>query len=162
MMTIAGLLSGLLGIGSGTFKVLAMDTAMRLPMKVSTTTSNFMIGVTAAASAGIYFQRGDINPLYAAPVALGVLLGATIGRKDAGALQQLHPAQNLRPDPCRDRHRDADSRRRLPDGWPLIEAGGLSLQARCRVGAQPRRRRAQSRAPQIERATEQPERDDRH
>ncbi|HET9109612.1 MAG TPA: TSUP family transporter [Ktedonobacterales bacterium] len=81
MMTIAGILSGLLGIGSGTFKVLAMDTAMRLPMKVSTTTSNFMIGVTAAASAGIYFQRGDINPLYAAPVALGVLIGATGGAK---------------------------------------------------------------------------------
>ncbi len=81
MMTIAGILSGLLGIGSGTFKVLAMDTAMRLPMKVSTTTSNFMIGVTAAASAGIYFQRGDMNPLYAAPVALGVLIGATSGAK---------------------------------------------------------------------------------
>lgn len=81
MMTIAGVLSGLLGIGSGTFKVLAMDTAMRLPMKVSTTTSNFMIGVTAAASAGIYFQRGDMNPLYAAPVALGVLIGATSGAK---------------------------------------------------------------------------------
>lgn len=81
LMTIAGLISGLLGIGSGSFKVLAMDTAMRLPMKVSTTTSNFMIGVTAAASAGIYFQRGDINPLYAAPVALGVLLGATLGAK---------------------------------------------------------------------------------
>jgi uncharacterized membrane protein YfcA/uncharacterized membrane protein len=81
LMAIAGLISGLLGIGSGTFKVLAMDTAMRLPMKVSTTTSTFMIGVTAAASAGIYFQRGDINPLYAAPVALGVLLGATLGAK---------------------------------------------------------------------------------
>jgi uncharacterized membrane protein YfcA len=81
MMLVAGILSGLLGIGSGTFKVLAMDTAMRLPMKVSTTTSNFMIGVTAAASAGIYFQRGDMNPLYAAPVALGVLLGATGGAK---------------------------------------------------------------------------------
>lgn len=81
LMTVAGLISGLLGIGSGTFKVLAMDSAMRLPMKVSTTTSNFMIGVTAAASAGIYFQRGDINPLYAAPVALGVLLGATLGAK---------------------------------------------------------------------------------
>ena len=79
MMYVAGLISGLLGIGSGTFKVLAMDTAMRLPMKVSTTTSNFMIGVTAAASAGIYFERGDINPLVAAPVALGVLLGATVG-----------------------------------------------------------------------------------
>lgn len=81
LMVIAGLISGLLGIGSGTFKVLAMDSAMRLPMKVSTTTSNFMIGVTAAASAGIYFQRGDINPLYAAPVALGVLIGATLGSR---------------------------------------------------------------------------------
>jgi uncharacterized membrane protein YfcA len=81
MMYVAGLISGLLGIGSGTFKVLAMDTAMRLPMKVSTTTSNFMIGVTAAASAGIYFQRGDINPLIAAPVALGVLAGATVGAR---------------------------------------------------------------------------------
>ena len=81
MMYVAGLISGLLGIGSGTFKVLAMDTAMRLPMKVSTTTSNFMIGVTAAASAGIFFQRGDIDPAITAPVALGVLLGATIGAK---------------------------------------------------------------------------------
>lgn len=86
MMYVAGLLSGLLGIGSGTFKVLAMDTAMRLPMKVSTTTSNFMIGVTAAASAGIYFERGAIDPLVAAPVALGVLLGATIGAKTLGRL----------------------------------------------------------------------------
>ena len=81
MMWVAGMISGLLGIGSGTFKVLAMDTAMRLPMKVSTTTSNFMIGVTAAASAGIFFQRGDIDPAIAAPVALGVLLGATLGAK---------------------------------------------------------------------------------
>src|SRR5205823_8598079 len=81
IMYVAGVLSGMLGIGSGVFKVLAMDTAMRLPMKVSTTTSNFMIGVTAAASAGIYFQRGDIPPLIAAPVALGVLLGAFIGSR---------------------------------------------------------------------------------
>ncbi len=79
IMWLAGALSGLLGIGSGTFKVLALDTAMRLPMKVSTTTSNFMIGVTAAASAGIFFQRGDIDPVIAAPVALGVLAGATLG-----------------------------------------------------------------------------------
>jgi uncharacterized membrane protein YfcA len=86
MMYVAGLISGLLGIGSGTFKVLAMDTAMRLPMKVSTTTSNFMIGVTAAASAGIYFARGDIHPLVAAPVALGVLLGATIGARTLAKL----------------------------------------------------------------------------
>ena len=81
MMWVAGLVSGLLGIGSGTFKVLAMDTAMRLPMKVSTTTSNFMIGVTAAASAGIYFARGYVHPLIAAPVALGVLLGAALGSR---------------------------------------------------------------------------------
>lgn len=81
MMYVAGLISGLLGIGSGTFKVLAMDTVMRLPMKVSTTTSNFMIGVTAAASAGIYFSRGDIPPLVAAPVALGVLIGALVGAR---------------------------------------------------------------------------------
>ena len=81
MMYVAGIISGLLGIGSGTFKVLALDTAMRLPMKVSTTTSNFMIGVTAAASAGIYFSRGDVPPLLAAPVALGVLLGAFLGSR---------------------------------------------------------------------------------
>lgn len=81
MMYIAGLISGLLGIGSGTFKVVAMDSLMRLPLKVSTSTSNLMIGVTAAASAGIYFSRGDIPPLIAAPVALGVLAGAMIGAR---------------------------------------------------------------------------------
>lgn len=77
----AGVISGLLGIGSGLFKVLAMDLCMKLPMKVSTATSNFMIGVTAAASAGIYFARGQINPAVAAPVALGVVLGATLGTR---------------------------------------------------------------------------------
>src|SRR5262249_12804417 len=81
MMYVAGLVSGLLGIGSGTFKVLALDALMKLPLKVSTTTSNFMIGVTAAASAGIYFSRGDIPPLVAAPVALGVLIGALVGAR---------------------------------------------------------------------------------
>jgi uncharacterized membrane protein YfcA len=81
MMYVAGLISGLLGIGSGTFKVIALDSLMRLPIKVSTTTSNFMIGVTAAASAGIYFSRGDIPPLIAAPVALGILIGALIGAR---------------------------------------------------------------------------------
>lgn len=81
MMYLAGVLSGLLGIGSGAFKVLAMDNAMRLPMKVSTTTSNFMIGVTAAASAGVYFARGDVNPFISAPVALGVLAGAALGTR---------------------------------------------------------------------------------
>lgn len=79
MMWIAGLISGLLGIGSGVFKVIAMDTMMRAPIKVSTTTSNFMIGVTAAASAGIYFLRGDIHPFIAAPVALGILTGRVAG-----------------------------------------------------------------------------------
>jgi uncharacterized membrane protein YfcA len=81
MMYIAGLVSGLLGIGSGTLKVLAMDTSMGLPIKVSSATSNFMIGVTAAASAGIYFWRGDVAPIVAGPVALGVLLGATLGAR---------------------------------------------------------------------------------
>jgi uncharacterized protein len=78
---IAGVLSGLLGIGAGTFKVLSMDLAMKLPMKVSTTTSNFMIGVTAAASTGLYFARGDVNPLIVAPVVLGILLGAAFGAR---------------------------------------------------------------------------------
>ncbi len=87
LMFIAGVVSGLLGIGSGALKVPAMDLAMRLPMKVSTATSNFMIGVTAAASAGVYFARGDINPFIAAPVAAGVLLGATGGSKLLGKLQ---------------------------------------------------------------------------
>ncbi len=90
MMYVAGLISGLLGIGSGTFKVLAMDTAMRLPMKVSTTTSNFMIGVTAAASAGIFFQRGDIDPVIAAPVALGVLAGSMLGAKALNHMSNVH------------------------------------------------------------------------
>jgi uncharacterized protein len=79
IMFIAGLLSGLLGIGSGAVKVLAMDHAMKLPFKVSTTTSNFMIGVTAAASAGIYLGRGYIAPGLAAPVMLGVLAGSLLG-----------------------------------------------------------------------------------
>jgi uncharacterized membrane protein YfcA len=90
LMYLAGLISGLLGIGSGVFKVLALDTVMRVPMKVSTTTSNFMIGVTAAASAGIYFARGDIHPYVAAPVALGVLAGATIGAKTLNRLSNKH------------------------------------------------------------------------
>ncbi len=81
MMWIAGAVSGLLGIGSGVLKVLAMDVAMRLPMKVSSATSNFMIGVTAAASAGIYIGRGDVDPRIAAPVALGVLMGALTGAR---------------------------------------------------------------------------------
>ncbi|MDR1877632.1 MAG: sulfite exporter TauE/SafE family protein, partial [Flavobacteriaceae bacterium] len=81
LMTLAGMLSGILGIGSGTLKVLAMDTTMKIPFKVSTTTSNFMVGVTAAASAVIYFQRGQIDPFLAMPVVAGVLLGAFLGAK---------------------------------------------------------------------------------
>ena len=81
MMLVAGILSGLLGIGSGVFKVIAMDTFMKLPIKVSTTTSNFMIGMTAAASAGIYFFNGYVNPYIAAPVAIGVLIGAVVGAR---------------------------------------------------------------------------------
>ncbi len=75
----AGTISGLLGIGAGVVKVLAMDQAMRIPFKVSTTTSNFMIGVTAAASAGVYLNRGYIDPGLAMPVTLGVLLGSLLG-----------------------------------------------------------------------------------
>jgi uncharacterized membrane protein YfcA len=81
LMFVAGALSGLLGIGSGALKVLAMDQVMRLPFKVSTTTSNFMIGVTAAASAGIYLARGQIAPGLAMPVILGVLAGALLGTR---------------------------------------------------------------------------------
>jgi len=81
VMAVAGALSGLLGIGSGALKVLAMDQVMRLPFKVSTTTSNFMIGVTAAASAGLYLRRGYIDPGLAAPVILGVVIGAMLGTR---------------------------------------------------------------------------------
>ncbi len=92
LMFVAGWLSGLLGIGSGAVKVLALDQAMRLPFKVSTTTSNFMIGVTAAASAGVYLERGYIDPGVAMPVMLGVSLGAFLGaRLLAGA-----PTRSLR------------------------------------------------------------------
>jgi len=77
----AGALSGLLGIGSGAVKVLAMDQAMKIPFKVSTTTSNFMIGVTAAASAGVYLSRGYIDPGLAMPVMLGVLAGSLVGSR---------------------------------------------------------------------------------
>ncbi len=81
LMYVAGVLSGLLGIGSGAFKVLAMDQVMRIPFKVSTTTSNFMIGVTAAASAGIYLRSGYIDPGLAMPVMLGVLTGSLLGAR---------------------------------------------------------------------------------
>jgi hypothetical protein len=81
LMWMAGVLSGLLGIGSGAVKVIAMDQAMRLPFKVSTTTSNFMIGVTAAASAGLYFHSGYLAPGLVMPVMLGVLVGSLIGSR---------------------------------------------------------------------------------
>jgi uncharacterized membrane protein YfcA len=81
LMSVAGALSGLLGIGSGAIKVLAMDRVMKLPFKVSTTTSNFMIGVTAAASAGVYLGKGFINPGLAMPVMLGVLAGSLVGAR---------------------------------------------------------------------------------
>ena len=90
LMALAGLISGLLGIGSGALKVIAMDGAMRLPMKVSSATSNFMIGVTAAASAGIYIGRGDVDVRIASPVALGVLAGAFLGARLLGRLSNLH------------------------------------------------------------------------
>lgn len=89
IMTVAGVMSGLLGIGSGALKVLAMDTAMKIPFKVSTTTSNFMIGVTAAASAVVYLQRGYMDPGIAFPVVLGVLGGAFTGAK---LLTKINPA----------------------------------------------------------------------
>jgi uncharacterized protein len=81
LMSIAGMISGLLGIGSGEFKVLAMDQAMQVPFKVSTATSNFMIGVTAAASAGVYLNRGYISPTITMPVMVGVLLGSFFGAR---------------------------------------------------------------------------------
>jgi uncharacterized membrane protein YfcA len=86
LMYVAGMVSALLGIGSGALKVPAMDLAMHMPMKVSTATSNFMIGVTAAASAGVYFARGQVDPVIAAPVAGGVLVGALLGSKVLGKL----------------------------------------------------------------------------
>ncbi len=92
LMGLAGVLSGLLGIGSGAVKVLAMDQAMGLPFKVSTTTSNFMIGVTAAASAGVYLHRGYIEPGLAMPVTLGVLLGALLGAR----ILRVAPPRRLR------------------------------------------------------------------
>jgi hypothetical protein len=81
MMYVAGLLSGLLGIGSGALKVIAMDRVMGIPFRVSTATSSFMIGVTAVASAAIYLKRGYIQPMIALPVMLGVLAGSMIGAR---------------------------------------------------------------------------------
>jgi len=90
LMYVAGVVSGLLGIGSGALRVPAMDVAMKLPTKVSSATSNFLIGITAAATAGVYFMRGQINPFVAAPVAAGVLLGAMIGSRLLGRIPSRH------------------------------------------------------------------------
>ncbi len=90
IMYVAGLISGLLGIGSGVFKVLALDDVMKLPMKVSTTTSNMMIGVTAAASAFIYLINGYINPYIAIPVMIGVFIGSYYGTKLIGKTSNVY------------------------------------------------------------------------
>ncbi|WP_125706542.1 sulfite exporter TauE/SafE family protein [Lacticaseibacillus daqingensis] len=92
MMFGAGLASGLLGIGSGAFKVLAMDTIMKMPLKPSTATSNLMMGVTGAASATVYFFNGNLQPVIAAPIAIGILVGATLGSR----LMQRLPTKVLR------------------------------------------------------------------
>lgn len=94
VMYFAGIFSALLGIGSGIFKILALDGAMKVPMKVSSATSNFMIGVTASASAGAYFLRGDIKPDITAPVAIGIIIGSYVGAKvmpklDAVAIRRV-------------------------------------------------------------------------
>ena len=94
IMVVAGLMSGLLGIGSGALKVMAMDGVMHLPLKVSSATSNFMIGVTAGAGALVFLSRGDISTIVTAPVALGVTAGALIGarllaRANVGALRMV-------------------------------------------------------------------------
>lgn len=94
VMYVAGVLSGILGIGSGVLKVIAMDGLMKVPFKVSTTTSNFMMGVTACASAVVYVQRGNIEPSLACPVMIGVLFGALLGarllkRLDVSILRQV-------------------------------------------------------------------------
>lgn len=81
MMGLAGMMSGMLGIGSGAFKVIAMDNIMKIPFKVSTTTSNFMMGVTAVASSVIYIQKGYIQHVICMPVVIGVLLGALTGAR---------------------------------------------------------------------------------
>ncbi|SUP61240.1 Sulfite exporter TauE/SafE [Weissella viridescens] len=88
----AGIASGLLGIGSGAFKVMAMDGVMKMPLKASSATSNLMMGVTAAASATVYFFNGMINPVIAVPMALGILVGSTIGSH----VMQYLPARLIR------------------------------------------------------------------
>ena len=106
MIFFAGLLSGLLGVGGGVLKVLGMDTMMRLPFKVSTTTSNFMIGVTATASTGILYVSGYVNVLLAAPVALGVVVGSLVGAKVLTALETSVAPRPLHPGHVSLRRRD--------------------------------------------------------
>ncbi len=123
IMFLAGTLSGLLGIGSGAVKVLAMDQAMKLPFKVSTTTSNFMIGVTAAASAGIYLSRGYILPGLAMPVMLGVLGGSHGRLAHAGRRERAHAAH-----PLQRRDRAAGARNDLQRGfWKALSMDDLGL-----------------------------------
>lgn len=90
MMFFAGTLSALLGIGSGIFKVLAMDGAMKVPMKISSATSNFMIGVTATASAGAYLMKGDIRPEIAVPMSLGIIIGSWTGARVMPKMPAAH------------------------------------------------------------------------
>lgn len=90
LMGFAGIVSGLLGIGSGILKVLAMDQALRLPYRVSTSTSNFMIGMTASAGVGIYFANGYINPVIVCPVVLGVIVGSLTGAMLLHKIKVLH------------------------------------------------------------------------
>ncbi len=86
----AGIMSGLLGVGGGPLKIPAMTLAMRVPLKVASATSNFMIGVTAAATAGVYFSRGQIDPYIAAPVAVGVMLGSILGARIMQRMRNDH------------------------------------------------------------------------
>ena len=105
-MFIAGVLSALLGVGGGVLKVVGLDSFMKLPFKVSTTTSNFMIGVTAAASTTIYYIGGFVNPVLAAPVAIGVVIGAFVRDQGPRSHEAGPSPVALRGGPHRDRHRD--------------------------------------------------------
>ncbi len=110
LMVVAGVISGLLGIGAGAVKVTAMDYLMKLPLKVSSATSNFMIGVTAGAGALVFLSRGDIAASVAAPVALGVTAGALMGRASVAAAQCRRAQKSLRDYPGVDCDRDGLAR----------------------------------------------------
>ena len=109
-MVVAGLMSGLLGIGSGALKVMAMDYVMHLPLKVSSATSNFMIGVTAGAGALVFLFRGDVATVIAAPVALGVTVGALIGSRVLAARECAGAQDGVRHHHDADRGRDGMAR----------------------------------------------------